>query len=425
MNFDQVKTELLDRILSVDTMEYSLQDILNEIAAQSVILVLRSTWNAFFAGDWNLCRRHCKTLLNVIWEHLNTGHWKDVHLSWRRAFTIVSLFSAVAEFAMREGCTDLRAIIRICDMGLLMGAPLMNNVLARLADELHQIHSSAGQSHVDSNGQLVEEENAAKRSKIEQVGHDVLCLSGDCVTIERCPSLERFFNEFMSTGTPVIIQNCMDHWPSMCERRWSTDYLRSVAGCRLVPVELGSQYTDDAWSQTLITIDEFIDQYVERRSPPASGSHECIGYLAQHQLFDQIPRLRKDIAVPDYCALSANADGDSDNVDVNAWFGPAGTVSPLHRDAKHNLLSQIVGRKYVRLFEREATNKVYPFSSPLLETTSQVDVERPDLVRFPLFEGLKFKDCFLNEGDMLYIPALYWHFVRSLSVSFSVSFWWN
>lgn len=42
----------------------------------------------------------------------------------------------------------------------------------------------------------------------------------------------------------------------------SIEYLRAVAGCRTVPVEVGSRYTDEAWSQTLITVNEFIDRYI-------------------------------------------------------------------------------------------------------------------------------------------------------------------
>lgn len=75
-------------------------------------------------------------------------------------------------------------------------------------------------------------------------------------------------------------------------------------------------------------------------------------YLAQHQLFDQIPPLRRDVITPDYCALMLADEEDeagAESVAINAWFGPGGTVSPLHNDPFHNLLAQVVGRKRVRL----------------------------------------------------------------------------
>ena len=109
----------------------------------------------------------------------------------------------------------------------------------------------------------------------------------------------------------------------------------------------------------------------------------------------------------------------------NAWFGPEGTVSPLHHDPKHNLLCQVFGEKYVRLYEESENAHVYPHQSPMLFNTSQVDVENPDLAKFPDFSQARFSDYILRPGDCLYIPPRCWHYLRSLSISFSVSFWFS
>lgn len=54
--------------------------------------------------------------------------------------------------------------------------------------------------------------------------------------------------------------------------------------------------------------------------------------------------MRNDIYIPDYCSLSRDEDNEDDDVkepEINAWFGPSGTVSSLHYDPKDNLLAQV------------------------------------------------------------------------------------
>ncbi|GLC35226.1 hypothetical protein PLESTB_000587900 [Pleodorina starrii] len=192
------------------------------------------------------------------------------------------------------------------------------------------------------------------------------------------------------------------------------------------------------------------------------------GYLAQHALFEQVPALRRDIATPDYCCLGEEGTLRA----VNAWLGPEGTTTPLHTDPHHNMLAQVVGRKYVRLYDPALTQQLHPFpSGTVTSNSSQVDLDLdlesepeadPELDldpapalreheaaaaaegpitaggdgadggggrrrrnRFPGVAALPYQDVVLEPGYMLYIPPGWWHFVRALSTSFSVSFWWR
>ncbi len=55
----------------------------------------------------------------------------------------------------------------------------------------------------------------------------------------------------------------------------------------------------------------------------------------------------------------------------------------------------------------------------------QVDLDEPLSEQFPLFAAAEYQDVVLCAGEMLYIPPGWWHYVKSLSVSFSISFWWQ
>jgi [protein]-arginine 3-hydroxylase / protease len=102
------------------------------------------------------------------------------------------------------------------------------------------------------------------------------------------------------------------------------------------------------------------------------------------------------------------------------------TISPAHTDPYHNLLTQVVGEKYIRLYAPKYSANLYPHvGSKLLANSSQVDVEHPDHARFPEFDAAVPQECVLRAGEMLYIPPKYWHYVRSLSTSISLSFWWK
>ena len=70
---------------------------------------------------------------------------------------------------------------------------------------------------------------------------------------------------------------------------FSLDYIIGLAGKRTVPIEIGSKYSDNDWSQKLMTIEEFIEKYIVNvKSHGIDDSGKSKGYLAQHPLFEQV-----------------------------------------------------------------------------------------------------------------------------------------
>ncbi len=112
-----------------------------------------------------------------------------------------------------------------------------------------------------------------------------------------------------------------------------------------------------------------------------------------------------------------------------AWFGPAGTYSPLHHDPWHNLLVQVVGHKRVRCYAPSTTPALYPFPASHHHGTRTncsaiMDHDSACPVAFPLFSSAPSLETDLQPGDGLFIPKQHWHAVRAMTSSFSVNFWW-
>jgi hypothetical protein len=161
----------------------------------------------------------------------------------------------------------------------------------------------------------------------------------------------------------------------------------------------GSSYLEEGAATKVMPIDDFIANHIVDRS-------ERVGYLAQHCLFDQIPDFRTDFHIPDYCSILNEE--ISDEVIVNAWFGPVGCTSPLHHDPYHNLLAQIVGYKFVRLFSPEMSSHLSPLPGKMSNNSSL------NLQKETTALNAKHTDILLRPGDVLYIPRWYWHYVASV-----------
>jgi len=227
-------------------------------------------------------------------------------------------------------------------------------------------------------------------------------------------SLAEFEQEYFQKSKPVVILRAIDSWKAFTN--WNRDYFVNKFGNFVVPVETGP-YSENP-DKVSVPFGVYLDTCVFDETEN-SNSH-IKPYLAQYPLFDEIPELREDIEVPEYCDA-----GKGSLYLINAWIGPKGTVTPLHCDPHHNIFAQIKGRKYFRIYKQVMSDKLYLHTSPFLKNTSQVDVENVDRQRFPLFDLAPYEEGIIGEGELLYIPKAYYHYVRALDSSFSVNFWFR
>jgi hypothetical protein len=426
------------------------------------------------------------------YQKLHDVPYKDVKTCWRRLYTDATLWRVLAlvdarhnqgnegDIAKHGGRKWIDDVVKMLDMALILtGAPEREEIIELWFSALKTVELS---NDIVVITEADEPERPSKRRKVSP-NDPIAALPPNFPAtlpapgpnlqfpILRTPeiSMPAFQAKIsaISQHTPMIIEGALQHWPALDERPWSRPgYLldQTLGGRRLVPVEVGKSYTDEGWGQKIITFKEFMQTYMLEQNPDPSAVRTK-GYLAQHDLFAQIPSLRADISIPDYCYCTPTPSPHLTHIKptpkleeplLNAWFGPAGTVSPLHTDPYHNILAQVVGYKYVRLYAPEETPKLYPRGTDEngidMSNTSQIDLDEAMLVydetpwwkddgdvdpgelgerkaefleSFSSFEDAPYVEAVLAPGECLYLPVGWWHYIRSLTPSFSVSFWFN
>ncbi|KAJ6043396.1 hypothetical protein N7499_005823 [Penicillium canescens] len=487
---------------------------------------------------------------------LHVFPFKNVQECWRRLYTDASIIHAcVIASGLSKGSSEpdfnvlqqiqklkdagteltvslhapwLSQVVEILDNALIMtGAPRREKLIESLLSTL-EVATETQEAENGSDEDM--RPSHAKRRKLSPPLFPPNALPEPRLEFPiprlSAPSFDSIERHIEDIRTPLIITNALDHWPALSGRPWaSRDYWwkRTLEGRRLVPVEVGRSYTDEDWGQKIMPFREFVDKYVWQGKPTPTGVREGhgqsqtedqsgeTGYMAQHDLLSQIPALRNDISIPDYCyitppgpepgtpvyekkererreakeqasgkhsdqqgarrgSLPDNQEDDNSDTDsclglpsdpiINTWIGPSWTISPLHHDPYHNILTQVVGTKYIRLYSphtpasqihprgKETVTSVDETANPDPETgaqplttklidmsnTSKVDLASIELSpaefeqweeMWPGFMDAPYVETVLHAGECLYIPVGWWHYVRGLRAGISVSFWWG
>ncbi len=219
---------------------------------------------------------------------------------------------------------------------------------------------------------------------------------------------ENFINNYLNPRKPLIIRKATENWPAL--QKWTFEYLKEVVGDITVPL-YDSSKADPSKPINASAAEMKFGDYMDliQREPTDLRIF----------LFDPIKYAPK--LLDDYRSPSDLMGGFLDKY-PNMFFGGAGSQTFLHYDIDlaHIFHTHFNGRKHVMLFDYKWRERLYciPFATYALE---DYDIENPDFSKFPALDGIVGQQAILEHGDTLFMPTGWWHWMKYLDGSFSIS----
>jgi len=237
--------------------------------------------------------------------------------------------------------------------------------------------------------------------------------------VERHAGLSRdaFLAGYYAANQPVLLTDATEGWSA---RRWTVAHLAEVLGDAPVEVMAGRQTNPD-----------------RVRSPEGQAASvpfaEFAARLAATVWSDDLYMVANNHLLDHPAAAPLFADFQPDERYLHGtlppgtahlWCGPAGTVTPLHHDVVNILFVQLLGRKVVKLLP--------PLDLPLVDPivlqgdptvfSALIDLDAVDPARHPDVAELRPLTVVVEPGEALFIPVGWWHQVKALETSISLSF---
>ncbi|HBB33701.1 MAG TPA: hypothetical protein DDZ80_27120 [Cyanobacteria bacterium UBA8803] len=253
-----------------------------------------------------------------------------------------------------------------------------------------------------------------KLESILEINRKLAELSPNFGTIERRSriSREEFLEKYYATNTPLILTDMMADWPAMSS--WCPEFIKANYGNCSVQVQTNRNSDPNYEINTekhkkTICLSEYVDMVVK------GGNTNDYYMVANNGNLDreEFKGLLDDIKMfPEFL------DPLKTKERAFFWFGPAGTITPLHHDPMNLFMAHIYGRKRWRLISPSYTPLVYNN----VGVFSDVDLENPDYEKYPLFKEVRVIETVLEPGEVIFVPVGWWHQVKGLDITIALSF---
>ena len=219
---------------------------------------------------------------------------------------------------------------------------------------------------------------------------------------------EDFINNYLSPRKPLVIRKATESWPAL--KKWTFEYLKEAVGDQVVPL-YDSSKADPSKPINAAAAEMKFGDYIDLIQ---KGPTDLRIFL-----FDPIKHA--PALLEDYRSPTDLMGGFLDKY-PNMFFGGKGSVTFLHYDIDlaHIFHTHFNGNKHVILFDQKWSERLYciPFATYALE---DYDIDNPDFKKFPALDGVEGQETILAHGDTLFMPTGYWHWMKYLEGSFSIS----
>jgi len=226
---------------------------------------------------------------------------------------------------------------------------------------------------------------------------------------------DEFLERYYAAGRPVILTGEMADWPALS--KWTPDYLKEKIGARTI------EYQGERTRNPRFELDKDahkrempFDSFIDQIQMPGAGNDAYITAYNSRKNTEAVAPLHSDLGFPGHIL-------DKNIAPANGmlWIGPAGTVTSLHHDLTDNLIAQVVGRKRFKIAAAADVAKLYNFKH-VFSVISDLEAPEANATRYPALKDLQLYDVVLNPGEMIFVPVGWWHQVKSIDFSVTITY---
>lgn len=198
-------------------------------------------------------------------------------------------------------------------------------------------------------------------------------------------------------GEPCVFRQRAAHWPAVAQ--WSWERLGALAPDLPVRLVRGNRELDATVFQA-----STLGAYLRSLQAPAAPGAAPL-YLKEFNLLGTFAALRADVRPQELFPPGTLHD-------ARTWIGPAGARTGLHHDYLDNLAVQLVGRKRFYLLRPGVVERLGAVAAKHDRWAALASLNADAVVERGVAEG----DAWvvdLEPGDVIYVPARWWHEVAN------------